>query len=210
MDDCRRRVGNELETVPGAWGRSGCDGDGYIGDLEKVSSKMVHGIAEADKALGHIAPLNVQRIDDTAREPQWPRGIQTVRNLESVEYRADVLRLQSGCSSAQVYFGTAGRQWSRPEDKTLRNARIPRMEPQRAVWQTQRISRRRTRRQTIKSYERERAVVLESVDADEDAGHEPPVSMESVCRSIPCVQPRPLTCKKEVSLANHSLKVSDR
>ena len=60
VDNRGCRVGHESETVSGAQRCSRGDGDSYVGDLEKVSSKMVHWIAEAGKALDHVAPLNIQ------------------------------------------------------------------------------------------------------------------------------------------------------
>ena len=51
--------------------------------------------------------------------------------------------------------------------------------------------------------------MLKAVHADEDTGHEPPVSVECVWRAIACVQVRPSARKVQVRLSDHPLEVGD-
>src|SRR5207248_170159 len=114
---------------------------------------MIHTVAETGKALDHVAPSDVNRIDHSARKPQRPVGAQAVCNCESVEHGADVFCLQPSPASAQVHGSTSWRQRSGPEDEALGNPGIPGMEPEWTSRRNKTIS-HRTRRQAVKSYER--------------------------------------------------------
>ena len=59
VDDGCCRVGHELETMPGAYGRGCRDCDGNVPNLEEVPGKMVHRVFDADEAFGDAAPLDV-------------------------------------------------------------------------------------------------------------------------------------------------------
>ena len=116
VDSCRRRIGHEAEAMPGAHWRGGRDGDGDIPDLEEVSGKFIHCVAEAHKAVGHVAPLDIHRIDVSARVSQRAVETKAVRNRESVKHRADVVGFEAGGAAGQIDLASAVRQLSRPED----------------------------------------------------------------------------------------------
>jgi hypothetical protein len=170
------RVRDEPEAVPGAL-ECGCGHrDGYVADLVEVTHEVVCGVMDVQEALDDTAPLDVNRINPPTRESERTVRAEAVRNRERVENCTYVLGVQLGSACVQVNPAAAFRQRSGPKDQALRDSGIPGM----------RLSRAR-RAQRVKSYEREGAMVLEAVYSNENAFHEPPVSVKCVRDAITAV-----------------------
>lgn len=128
--------------MPSVLGRARGDRNGDISNLEKVAREVVYCVMDAHETLDYTAPLDVNQIDAATHISEWPIRADAVWNREGVEHRADVLGMQLGCASTEIYTAAVFRQRCRPERKALRDAGIPGV-----------IATRTRRARGVKSYE---------------------------------------------------------
>ncbi len=196
--DFRRGRRNKPETVSCALLRC-CRHVNGRGRLEEVTREQIHWVAESDNAPCHATPLHVERVDDRAHNVSERMGrIETIRNGEGVEHRADVPQVKLGRASIQVSPCTTFGDGSHPEGQSWGNSGIVGMQAQRACCQ-----------EAVKSYKGECAFMRISIRGDELAPHEPHVGMEVVRGTVAGVQVCSGASQKQVGLCDDTAKVKD-
>jgi len=88
----RRRIGFEVEAVPGIRWRRGLDCD-FGGALVEVAPEFAGRVTESQNAAGYTAPIDPHRINDRAENPKRVCRIEAIRNGENIKHRADPVNL---------------------------------------------------------------------------------------------------------------------
>src|SRR5713101_55635 len=109
-----RRVGFEVEAVPGFLRRGGRDGN-RCRALEEVAAEFVRHVFESEDAPGHSAPFDFHRVDNGAEDPQRVGRVKTVRDRKNVKH-ADIVHLQLRGPFVNVHLSATNGVRSTPED----------------------------------------------------------------------------------------------
>jgi len=191
-----RWIGFEVEAVSGFRRRRGRNRNpGWT--LEEVASELVRLVAESPEAPGDAAPVDPQRVDDRAKNPERVRRIKAVGDGEHVEYGADIVDTQARGATTNVHVPAAGRVFRAPEDERAgQNPRVIRVGTKLAP-------------NAVKSYESEGAVVLLIVQADKDAAHEAHVRVKVVGGALARVEVRAGARESQISLCDHTAEIRD-
>lgn len=140
------------------------------GILDEISSELLRRITERHPSRDSC-PLDIERLYLCChRESQRMGLIKAVGDCECVEH-TNITGVQRSVAQRQVGLNVVFRNGSNPHHSCLEDARVIRVEAQRA---------RVCCQQTVESYERKRASASAAVGANELAFHESHVRVENV------------------------------
>ena len=83
--------------------------------LEEISGAFLRSVRKRQERIGDAAPLDPKRFDHGSHKPQGLRYVETVRNREDVEHRADVLQLEDRRAFVQIDFNSIIRNLYGPD-----------------------------------------------------------------------------------------------